>query len=197
MSSGRDFYFTLADEAAFSELLLKKYPSAVFAANEHPSETDFRVFPSIESADCWLLRVFVPPPKWRPILKPGGIHGLFKIANPPELELHLIRSSHGWTQDNLTAEGGPRWITDGGCGVIYYPSPNRAQRSFRDRVWRIFPKIATWELEAYDSQTRRKVAWEKTDKIVWAGNDAIRWARENPLRRFTGKGVIYGPKKDG
>lgn len=196
MSSGRDVYFILADEAAFSDLLLEKYPDAIFAADEHSSETNFRTFPSIDEADCSMVWVFVPTSRWQPKLKRGGIHGMYVVANQPDMTIHFHRSSNGWKSNDLTPDGEPRWITDGGCGIIYYPRPNKAQRSFRDRVWRIFPKIATWELEAYVRETRRRTAWEKTDKIVWAGNDAIRWARENPLRRFTGTNIMYGPRKD-
>jgi hypothetical protein len=193
MSSGRDIFFTLADEAAFSELLVEKYLNAVFAADEHPSRANFRTFPSIDRADCSMLWIFVPNQNWQPTLEPGGFHGMYKVVNQPELTMHFIRSSNGWASADLMPDGEPRWVTGGGCGVIYHPRPSKIQKAFRDRVWRIFPKIATWKLFAYNSKTRRRVSWEKTDKIVWAGNDAMRWARENRLRRFTGKNVIYGP----
>lgn len=193
MPSGKQTYLTKVDEVEFSQLLRVKYPDICFFEDAGFPEPELTFIPSIDVATDVRVYFFIPEPGWQPEFKFSTRDNGYHVTNLPDLCGSIYRSSGGWEPNAFDSNNEPRWITEGAIDIYYSAPPTKAQRSFRDAVWRMLAKIATWRLKPYRIRPRMALHWEKTDKIFWAGNDAVRWARANKLRMLRGSNVYYRP----
>ena len=198
MPWARYTFFTRADEASFSAVLQKKYPNILFFEksvwpNEYSTPVPLK---SIDAAKTSSVYIVLPEENWRPKLGWQQSKRGYMIANLPDLCGMLMRSGGVWDGDYRGPDDDPARIGYGTLQIFSDLPPTKAEKSFVRAIWRRFDKIATWRMEAVDSETRRTMEWEKTDKLIWAGNDAIRWANDNKLRVFYSNNALYRPIRE-
>lgn len=170
MSATRYVFFTRADEAAFCRELKAKYPEVLFMNYHGFKEAKVELLLSIDaSLEDWVY-FFIPAPGWQPELSIWPRSNKYLVSNLPGLCGSLRRSGGVWNPDNLRQCYEPRAVGQGDLHIHYDNSPSKEVVRFRNAVWRILPKIATWRMKLYNINPRIDLHTETDDKMYWAGS---------------------------
>lgn len=196
MPSRRQTFFTLVDEANLSAALKQKFPSIRFVDPRLWSRKEIVYIDGIQFGTSHEVRMFIPHDGWEPTFRELEYHpGKFGVANYPEEWMRFYRSGIKFMGRDPIKDGAPPVLSQGCIQVGKSDVMTAAEKSLRNKVWRIMSKISTPRLKV-----RRD--WRGDDpwipiggQIDCAGLDAVRWALEDESRMFK-TGFYFRPADD-
>ena len=194
MPSQRQTFFTQVDEANLSDALKERFPDIRFEVRPHSQDIDpnpeIHYLDDISSTTRHEVIMFIPPKGWKPrYRKVEYPPGKLAIANYPEEFMVFQRSGFMYMERDPVRDGEPPVLLQGRLQVGKSYAMTPAEKSLRNKVWRIMSKISTPRLKARSDWQSDEDWVDIGGQMDCAGLDAVRWAFEDENRMF--KSNIY------